>query len=334
MSSQKFNLEKVLEVVSDARTEQAFNSIAKTNLSQAAVNFVTEANFAKQILRKSDYITSVAANNQQSLYEAIVNVAAVGLTLNPVHGLAYLVPRKKEICLDISYMGYCKLATDCGALAWVGAEIVRENDTFILHGIGTRPTHKFKPGPGRGKITGTYCLAKTHDGEYLTTYMDLDEVYKIRDKYSESWIAHVKERKPSPWASNEEEQIKKTAVRRARKMWPKTDSRRLEKATELLVSADQVKEEDLSASVPSAPSAISKRAEALESIVDTLKKLNRSEEAFLGHCNRIYKRDVKKLEDLTNRELTQQIIALSQMLEVQTKKAQIAQKETTNENAS
>nr|WP_235428547.1 hypothetical protein [Enterobacter hormaechei] len=53
-----------------------------------------ESQFAIQLFQNNDYLAKVAFQNQTSTQNAIINVAAIGISLNPAQKLAYLVPRK------------------------------------------------------------------------------------------------------------------------------------------------------------------------------------------------------------------------------------------------
>ena len=197
-------------------------------LSDKDISFEREANFAIQVLEANSFALSIAQRSRQSVVNAITNVAAIGLSLNPATKLAYLVPRKTGIVLEISYIGLVKLATDSGSVRWVKAELVREADTFTIEGFGKPPTHTFNPfAKDRGSVVGVYCVAKTSDGDYLTGVMGIEEVYAIRDR-SEAW----KNGKKGPWATDEGEMIKKTIIKREQKLWP--HSERLAQAIHLL----------------------------------------------------------------------------------------------------
>lgn len=185
------------------------------------VNFDKEAGFALQILGASDYMMSCAMANRQSVENAVNNIAAIGISLNPAKKQAYLVPRKGVICLDISYIGLIDLAVKAGSILWAQANIVREHDNFIINGFDKPPTHGHDPFAGaaaRGPIKGAYVVVKTPDGEYLTHTMDIESIYSVRER-SESWA----KKKSGPWATDEGEMIKKTVVKQAQKYWPKTE---------------------------------------------------------------------------------------------------------------
>lgn len=197
----------------------------ETVLADPGLKFEAEAGFAVQLLQGNDYLAKVAYSNRQSLANAVTNVAAIGISLNPAKKQAYLVPRDGRVCLDISYMGLMHLAQQTGAIQWGQAAIVRANDQFELVGIDAAPIHKFNPFASvdrRGEIVGAYVVVKTDGGDYLTHPMAIADIYAIRDR-TDGWKKHVKEGKRTPWATDAGEMIKKTVVKQASKYWPHRD---------------------------------------------------------------------------------------------------------------
>lgn len=196
------------------------------------ISHSNEYSFAIQLLRANDYLLGVAMKDKGSLLSAMSNVAAIGLSLNPAAKEAYLVPRKGKICLDPSYAGLIKLATDSGSILWVQANIVYSIDTFADNGPGEKPTHTHDPfSKERGEFVGVYCVAKTKEGDHLTTTMSAAEVLAIRDG-SEAF-----KKGGGPWKSHFSEMAKKTVIRRAFKTWTRSDKieaeSRLAKAVDL-----------------------------------------------------------------------------------------------------
>lgn len=192
------------------------------------INFEREAGFAIQAISRSDYSLKVAGGARQSVIDAVTNIAAIGISLNPAKKQAYLVPRDGRICLDISYMGLMDLAMATGSIKWAQAALVHDQDIFTLNGFDKPPTHNYSPfATNRGAIVGVYVVVKTADGEYLTHTMDIASVNAIRDR-SSAWKAWVKDKKSCPWVTDPGEMAKKTCVKQAYKYWPKTD--RLEQA--------------------------------------------------------------------------------------------------------
>lgn len=194
-----------------------------------SIDFDREAGFALQILTANEYVGKIARANPASLHAAITNVAAIGTSLNPASKLAYLVPRKGAVCLDISYMGLMDIAQQCGAIQWGQAVVVKDKDTFELQGLDKQPLHTYRPfDADRGPVIGVYVVVKTDGGDYLTHPMKISDVYSIRDR-SEAWKAYQKDKtKTCPWVTDEGEMIKKTCVKQAAKYWPRRE--RLDKA--------------------------------------------------------------------------------------------------------
>lgn len=305
------NLKQIVKIV-----QPQFEELAAIH---KAVNYKKEASFALQIINDNDFLAQTAIADQDSFKRAIVNVAAIGLSLNPVQKLAYLVPRNKKVCLDISFRGYVQLALDVGAVKWVAAEIVREKDEYLYQGVNKEPIHKFNPFGDRGEVVGAYCLAKTHDGEFILTQMSADEILSIRDR-SQSFKS-----KSGPWITDESEMIKKTVIKRAAKSWPMVDTRSKERFEQAI---DVTNDIDFS-EAPQIESKESKRGHQFDVVRAHLKTLNRTEAKYIEHLVRVNRREIKKLEDLTDIELNQAVIMLDQLVEAQSKKS----KEKVNENA-
>lgn len=190
-----------------------------------------ESEFALQAFNKNPYLMKCTPLTIQN---AIKNIATVGLTLNPAHQLAYLVPEynsqtKTQDCqLRISFQGLIRLATNSGAIKLVKAEIVCENDTFVYNGPLEMPSHQmgnpFKKSD-RGNPIGVYCIALTHENKTICDLMDWDEVTKIKQAAKTQMV----------WDKWPLEMAKKAIIKRAYKQWPKTErSEQLTQAVSLL----------------------------------------------------------------------------------------------------
>ena len=202
--------------------EPEFNKITVAN--NCDIKFQQEAQFALQLLTNNDFLRRVAMENSVSLKNAVLNVGAIGLTLNPIEKKAYLIPRRvnriMQICLDISYIGLVDVACQLGSIKFVQAKVVYKKDSFDYNGVSSEPTHNFNAFGDRGEKVGVYCVAKTNDGDFLTETMTLEECHEIRNR-SESWKS--KKGPQGPWLTDENEMMKKTVIKRASKLWPKTD---------------------------------------------------------------------------------------------------------------
>jgi recombination protein RecT len=297
MSADLVNLNQIIQT-----TQTNFNKLAQVH---GAVTFLEEASFAMQLLSDNDYLARVARGNPDSLKRAVLNVAIIGLSLNPYKKQAYLVPRKGKVCLDVSYQGEVDVHVEAGAIKYAVAELVYQNDTFQWIGMNSRPMHKFDPFGDRGRLLGGYVIAELPDGSVIATHMSITEIHQQRDR-SESFKAG----KNSPWITDNQEMCKKTMIRRARKSWPKANySERARKVEEVLDEANPVL---LSPSPePESP----ERADLLLNIRTALEIIGKSEPEYIKYLVRICRRDIKALEDLTTVEMKQAGIALVQMVD-------------------
>lgn len=180
-----------------------------------SLDFEREGAFALQMFRSNPALLNT---DQQSVIDAIVNVAMTGLTLNPALAFAYLVPRKGKCILDISYRGMIKILTDFGTVRNVIAELVYEKDKFFER-RGTDPMIEHIPATfkDRGKIIGSYAVGFFHDGKYQFETMKTSEIEAIKKR-----SPAVKAGKGSPWDTDEGEMFRKTPIRRLFKYLPKT----------------------------------------------------------------------------------------------------------------
>lgn len=194
-------------------------------LSDDSIKWEKESQFCIQAIQNNDYLAKIAVANINSFQNAIINVASIGISLNPASKLAYLVPRDGRVCLDVSYMGLLHIATTEGSILWGQAKLVYANDTYENQGLTKEPIHKYMAFGDRGVIVGAYCVAKLPDGDYMTEEMDITALNKVRD---------TSKAKNGPWKTFPEEMMRKTVVKRASKYWPKPQQSRLDRAIEML----------------------------------------------------------------------------------------------------
>lgn len=205
-------------------------------VTDQSVTWAKESQFAIQYFQKNDFLAKTALGNPTSAQNAIINVAAIGITLNPASKLAYLVPRDGMVCLDISYMGLLHLAQSTGSIKWGQCKLVYSNDTYESNGLDTAPTHKYNAFGDRGDVVGGYCTVKTPDGDYLTEEMSLAEI-KATEATSKA--------KNGPWKNFWEEMARKTIVKRASKYWPRAE--RLDNAIHVINEDEGVFQEPVMA---------------------------------------------------------------------------------------
>jgi recombination protein RecT len=200
------------------------------------LNFDTEKRFAVQQIMKNDYSLGAARKNPQSVVNAVENISAIGLSLNPASAHAYLVPRDGAICLDVSYRGIIQLATNAGIVEWVRAAVVYADDNFSYRGPAKEPEHisnPFAKKDDRGEVIGAYCIAKTKAGDILSEAMSREEIDEIRG------VSKAGDSSYGPWVNYFTEMCKKTVIKRASKTWPYSGGRvQLDRAVEIAHEAD------------------------------------------------------------------------------------------------
>ncbi|EGT3575759.1 recombinase RecT [Klebsiella oxytoca] len=289
-------IEQVFSLVNPLKAE--FEQVC----SEPSINFRRESEFAMQIFANNDYLAKVAIGNPVSTRSAVMNVAGIGVSLNPAQKLAYLVPRKGAICLDISYMGLMHIAQQSGAIKWCQSAIVRKNDQFHREGLDKPPVHiynDFDTAEQRGDIVGAYVVIKSDDGDYLTHTMRIADIYAIRDR-SEAWKAYKNKGTSCPWVTDEEQMILKTVVKQAAKYWPRRE--RLDAAID---HVNTESEEGINFAAQRQPERDVTPAETaiIKEINDVLIAMNKTwDDNLLPLCSKIFRREIRESSELTQEE--------------------------------
>lgn len=150
----------------------------------------------------------------------IVGAARLGLDLDPSLGWAYIVPRKGVATLQIGYRGYTELANRSRQIAAIHAEVVYANDDYrVLRGTKRGIEHITADDLGveRGDARAAYCTwldLRSNTVEFHTVTLDrINRAKAASDSASKSY---------SPWHSDPEAMVKKTAIRDASRYWPLT----------------------------------------------------------------------------------------------------------------
>lgn len=228
------------------------------NKKVGMLDFSAEARFALTTISNSKQLLNC---DPETVKDSMVNLAAMGLSLNPAAQQAALIPRwnSKKGALDCTaspqYRGLMKLATDTGLINNITAEVVFEceEDSFDVD-LGSNPYLKHKPklfappserainllDDEKNRMIGTYCIAHlTQSEKPHITVMDLTEVLAIArasDAFNPRPRGNNPAKAPSgPWVYWAGEMIKKAVIRRASKQWPLSDDT---KYNQLLTAID------------------------------------------------------------------------------------------------
>jgi len=225
------------EAIKDSR--RRFNV---QNAKVGMLDFECEARFALTVISNSKMLLKC---DPETLKDSMVNLAAMGLSLNPAAQQAALIPRwntrqgRWDVTASPQYRGLMKLATDTGLITKITAEVVFEceEDSFDVD-LGSKPYLKHKPKLFAGKaertidlkdmeknrLSGCYCIAELRNSaDPHITVMDLQEVLAVAGA-SDAFNPRKEGRNPSgPWVYWAGEMVKKAVIRRASKLWPLSD---------------------------------------------------------------------------------------------------------------
>jgi recombination protein RecT len=193
------------------------------------VEFNREVSFACQHIYKTPFLQKCS---KESVWKAVINLAQVGLSLNPISKYAALVPRwnepskSYECVLEPMYQGLIKLLTDSGAVTSIEAQVVFEGDDFMFDRATEEKITKHVPyfltGQARGKIRAVYSKAVLKDKSFHVEIMSMADVEEVRER-SESYKAMKAGKiKTCIWASDEAEMCRKTVIKRHQKYLPKS----------------------------------------------------------------------------------------------------------------
>lgn len=293
-------------------------------ISDDRISLAKEAGYAVQLMNANPYAMKLAQGNQQAFRDAIINVAAVGVSLNPAAKQAYLVPRDGKICLDLSYMGLMQIAIDSGSVLWVQCKIVYQGEDFQLCGVDEKPVHKSNPFAKKSidNAVGAYCVAKTHDGAYLTECMSIDDIHAIRAR-SQSF----KSGRNSPWKSDPSEMIRKTVIKRAAKYWPKSD--RLNTAIDALNRHEGI---DFSSEQKQTAKDVNCNSEMQNEITSLLNQTGGTWEQFLPYVKTEIGREIERVDELTVFEAGKFTALLTQKLKSMQRQTAQQQSDNVQEN--
>ena len=128
--------------------------------------------------------------DRQSIFNAAMSAACLGLEVDGVTGQAYLIPFKGKAQLVIGYKGFNTLAARSG-ITITGA-VVREGDEFDYQ-LGTAAYVRHKPKGSKGAITHAWACAQSLDRPAVVEVLDYDELLAVRSRSPGA------KRSDSPW---------------------------------------------------------------------------------------------------------------------------------------
>lgn len=188
----------------------AAETVKKTGVSAlhgagAVDRAVTEFSLA---LQGNDGLSSLVASTDRATRLSLVHALQVaidtGLSLNPNHGEACIVPIKGKCAFWPMKNGLIKKMLDNKNVKCVSVRTVREADDFkiVATGAGDDFTHTIALS-NRGEHVGYYASCTFTDGTCVLSYMSVDDV-----------LEHKKKHPPKTLNISDEEYGQKTVLKR------------------------------------------------------------------------------------------------------------------------
>jgi len=146
--------------------------------------------------------------SRESLMQATLQSASLGLMPDGVMGQAYLIPYGEKAQFQIGYQGLLELAMRTDRIAAIIADVVHEKDKFEFHRSVAEDHFLHRPYEGDddpGAPTHVYCIVRRKDGTASVTVLP-------KAKVEREHRAHSRASKAGPWVSHWEAMARKTAV--------------------------------------------------------------------------------------------------------------------------
>lgn len=200
------------------------------------INYAKEAALAKQIIAKD---TRLQSATETSISNSFMNIAFVGLSLNPVKQHVTFIARwndkikRYECSISIMYRGLMWLAGQAGVTD-IDVDVVYSADRFkiiktadgsnfeheIAHSVPRDDDHVGNEGRLiANKFQGSYVAARMPGSKIRKVeWVPAEHIYVVRSK-SESYLKEGEPNPKSPWVWSFDEMAKKVVIKIAQKRW-------------------------------------------------------------------------------------------------------------------
>jgi recombination protein RecT len=145
---------------------------------------------------------------RESLMQATLQSASLGLMPDGVMGQAYLLPYGDKATFQIGYQGLIELAYRTDRIAGIIADVVHEKDKFEFHREVEKDVFQHRPYEGDddpGAVTHAYCIIRRKDGTASVTVLP-------KSKIEKEHRAHSRAKNAGPWVGHWSAMARKTAI--------------------------------------------------------------------------------------------------------------------------
>jgi recombination protein RecT len=211
-----------LQKKSDQRlTVRGWLEQQRNEIARAVPQHIDPERLIRVALTACNQNSNLLTCTKESLLQAVMQSAQLGLMPDGILGQAYLIPYKDKAQFQVGYQGLIELVGRAERIAAIIPDVVHEKDEFEWHREVDRDHFVHKPYEGPddpGAITHGYCIIRRKDGTSSVTVLS---IYKIEREH----MAHsqaVKRGGDTPWKSHKDAMVKKTMILVALKYEPKS----------------------------------------------------------------------------------------------------------------
>lgn len=144
----------------------------------------------RTVLVSVERLPALLKCDRQSLFNAAMSAAVLGLEVDGLTGQAYLLPFGGRAQLVVGYKGYNTLAARSGIT--ITGNVVRAGDEFDYQ-LGSAAYVRHRPKGSKGAITHAWACAQSLDRPAVVEVLDYDELLAVRNKSPGA------SRSDSPW---------------------------------------------------------------------------------------------------------------------------------------
>jgi recombination protein RecT len=211
MSTQAITKRDVIDVIKGAAPDFARRLPDRLNAERWTMQLATIVQKNPKLLECTPVSLLLAANE----------AAELGINLNPILQLGYIIPYDGVAQFQIGYRGLIQKAYEAKCVRLLCAEVVYANDKFERQFAPKRNLFHAPPEKGeRGEAIGSYAMIEFADGHIDFEYMDISMIHRHRES-SRAW---KKEGASNLlWGKFWEEAWRKTPMRVLFKRLPLTD---------------------------------------------------------------------------------------------------------------
>lgn len=207
-----------LQVISQTLDTPEMTEKIEASLSGTGVSAARFKKSALAFLSRPESAYVVEKCDRGSIYAAVMNIATLGLDLNPLLGQVAIVPRGGKATVSVQYKGWIALGLAHPAIGAVNVGIIHEKDQYEII-EGTTPEIVVRPKLGdRGAPIAYYAVTVWAGGAKTFTIMTKEEVETHRNTFSEAWKSGGKS--ADVWKRNFDAMALKTVVLREKRCWP------------------------------------------------------------------------------------------------------------------